>query len=391
MGIKNLAKLIKTNCPNGINPRQLKYYTGHKVAVDASLCIYQFLVSIRIDGANMAYGDSSTSHLNGLFYRSIRWIENGIIPVFVFDGAAPAAKVHELAKRNKRREEANAKLEEAKEKDDAKAIEKYARMNVKMEAVHIEECQKLLKVMRIPFLTAPSEAEAHCAWLCKNNYVDAVATEDMDTLSFGSPILLRNFNVSSAKKIPIDEYNLKNILKGLNLNMSQFRDLCILLGCDYSCTLKGIGVKRAFDLIKKHGSITGIFEDNPQLLEDNPEFKWESAKEIFTNLADDEMNAKSSNDQGSVKKPENIDTVDKENGSNATKNEFDKTDIENTNIDSLDAIRLRTKEIDIEEVAAFLCEEKGFERARIEKSIKRLMGVAKATKQTRIDQFFAKK
>lgn len=41
----------------------------------------------------------------------------------------------------------------------------------------------------------------------------------------------------------------------------QFIDLCILLGCDYCGTIKGIGPKRAIDLIRQHGSIEEILEN----------------------------------------------------------------------------------------------------------------------------------
>lgn len=40
---------------------------------------------------------------------------------------------------------------------------------------------------------APADAEALCAWLVKEGTVDAVASEDMDTLPFGANILIRQF------------------------------------------------------------------------------------------------------------------------------------------------------------------------------------------------------
>lgn len=43
-------------------------------------------------------------------------------------------------------------------------------------------------------LQAPGDAEALCAWLVKKGTVDAVASEDMDTLPFGANILIRQFN-----------------------------------------------------------------------------------------------------------------------------------------------------------------------------------------------------
>jgi len=46
------------------------------------------------------------------------------------------------------------------------------------------------------------------------NDVHAAATEDMDTLTFGSKLLLRGFN---SKKEPITEINLEMILEGINI------------------------------------------------------------------------------------------------------------------------------------------------------------------------------
>lgn len=51
----------------------------------------------------------------GTFYRTIRLIENGIKPVFVFDGKPPKMKSGELEKRAERREEAQKELEKATE------------------------------------------------------------------------------------------------------------------------------------------------------------------------------------------------------------------------------------------------------------------------------------
>jgi hypothetical protein len=58
--------------------------TGRKVAIDASMSIYQFLIAVRSEGANLTNDDGeTTSHLSGLFYRTIRMINHGIKPVYV--------------------------------------------------------------------------------------------------------------------------------------------------------------------------------------------------------------------------------------------------------------------------------------------------------------------
>lgn len=70
-------------------------------------------------------------------------------------------------------------------------------------------------------LQAPSEAEAQCAELARGGKVYAAGSEDMDTLTFGAPILYRHLTFSEARKTPISEINLQKALEGLEMSMSQ--------------------------------------------------------------------------------------------------------------------------------------------------------------------------
>ena len=74
----------------------------------------------------------------------------------------------------------------------------------------------------------------------------ATATEDMDALTFRTPKLLRRLTFSQGKdKQAILEIDCEMVLNGMQLTYEQFVDLCILCGCDYSDTIKGIGPKTA--------------------------------------------------------------------------------------------------------------------------------------------------
>jgi flap endonuclease-1 len=139
MGITNLAKLIADCASSAIKENEIKNYfgknqrermrerskvtnrnndfiLGRKIAIDASMCIYQFLIAVRSDGNSMTNEDGeTTSHLIGMFYRTIRLMENGIKPVYVFDGKPPTLKGGELQKRKERRAEAEEHLEKATE------------------------------------------------------------------------------------------------------------------------------------------------------------------------------------------------------------------------------------------------------------------------------------
>ncbi|KAJ3611310.1 hypothetical protein NHX12_021326 [Muraenolepis orangiensis] len=262
MGIHGLAKLIADQAPGAIKEHDIKSYFGRKIAIDASMCIYQFLIAVRQDGNLLQNEDGeTTSHLMGMFYRTIRMLEHGIKPVYVFDGKPPQMKSGELEKRGERRAEAEKQLIKAQEAGEQEDVDKFTKRLVRVTKQHNDECKKLLSLMGVPYIEAPCEAEASCAALVKAGKVFATATEDMDSLTFGTNVLLRHLLASEAKKLPIQEFHFSRMLQDIGLTNEQFIDLCILLGCDYCGTIKGIGPKRAIDLIKQHGSIEEILDN----------------------------------------------------------------------------------------------------------------------------------
>ncbi|KAF9732958.1 Elongation of fatty acids protein 2 [Paraphaeosphaeria minitans] len=261
MGIKQLFQIIQEHAPDAVKTGEIKNHFGRKVAIDASMSIYSFLIAVRSDGQQlMNESGETTSHLLGLFYRTLRMVENGIKPLYVFDGAPPKLKSGELAKRFQRKTEAQAAQEEAKETGTAEDIEKFARRTVRVTREHNEECRRLLKLMGIPYIVAPTEAEAQCAELARGGKVYAAASEDMDTLTFNTPILLRHLTFSEQRKEPILEIHLDKVLEGLDMKREQFVDLCILLGCDYLDPIKGVGPSTALKLIREHGTLEKVYE-----------------------------------------------------------------------------------------------------------------------------------
>src|ERR1700712_1828727 len=225
------------------------------------MSIYSFLIAVRSDGQQlMNETGETTSHLMGMFYRTLRIVDNGIKPLYVFDGAPPKLKSGELAKRFQRKAEALEQHEEAKETGTAEEVERFSRRTVRVTREHNAECQRLLKLMGVPFIVAPTEAEAQCAVLARAGKVYAAASEDMDTLTFDSPILLRHLTFSEQRKEPIQEIHLDRVLEGLEMELDQFIDLCILLGCDYVDPIKGIGPSTALKLIRDHKNLEGVVE-----------------------------------------------------------------------------------------------------------------------------------
>ena len=83
-----------------------------RIAIDAFNTIYQFLAIIRQRDGSLLMDDEGnvTSHLSGLFYRTINFLEHNIRPIFVFDGTPSELKLDTIEERRKIKEEYKEKM-----------------------------------------------------------------------------------------------------------------------------------------------------------------------------------------------------------------------------------------------------------------------------------------
>jgi flap endonuclease-1 len=250
--------------------QDLRVLRGKVIAIDAYNALYQFLAAIRQpDGTPLMDSQGRiTSHLSGLFYRTINLVENGVKPVYVFDGKPPELKAREIEKRKAIKEEASKKYEEAIKAGDLEAARRYAAMASKLTDSMVEDAKRLLSAMGIPWVQAPAEGEAQAAYMARVGDAYATASQDYDSLLFGSPRLIRNLTISGKRKLPKkEEYveifpeiiELDKLLMKLGLTREALIDIGILVGTDYNPDgFEGIGPKRAYQLIKAYGSIERI-------------------------------------------------------------------------------------------------------------------------------------
>ena len=129
MGIKGLFPFVSENAPLAVKETKMEAMTGRTIAIDASMCLYQFLVAVRQGEAQSNLSNAAgdvTSHIQGFLGRTVRLLELGIKPVYVFDGKPPELKQATLANRKEKKEEADAELATAIEGGDAEEIRKAA-------------------------------------------------------------------------------------------------------------------------------------------------------------------------------------------------------------------------------------------------------------------------
>ncbi|KAM0667525.1 hypothetical protein ACQRIU_003390 [Beauveria bassiana] len=121
--------------------------------------------------------------------------------------------------------------------------------------VMVSECQSLLRLFGIPYITAPMEAEAQCAELVRLGMVDGIVTDDSDTFLFGGTRVYKNmFNSNKF----VECYLGNELEKDLSLSRQQLIALAHLLGSDYTEGLPGVGPVTAVEIISEFPGKDGL-------------------------------------------------------------------------------------------------------------------------------------
>jgi flap endonuclease-1 len=286
MGIKSLHQILQEHAPECYKTNHLSTYAFKKIAIDISLFLFKFKASA---------GDKWITSFMDLISCLRKW---DIHSVFIYDGKAPLEKFEEQQKRRE---------QQAKQKDNIKELEneiliyeengkigdlmlnickkegivslfrqkdridlnvvKEKLEKMKNQAVSITEndiiiSKKLFEIMNVPYIQAPAEAECLASILCIHGKVDAVLSEDTDVLAYGSPLFLSKIDIFKGTVVELD-YNC--ILDKMGMTSASFRDMCILLGCDYNSNVAGYGPKKSYQLIKTHKNIEEVIEEMEKL------------------------------------------------------------------------------------------------------------------------------
>jgi len=211
-----------------------------------------------------------------------------------------------------------------------------------------EDSKRLLNLMGIPWVQAPSEGEAQAAHIVKRGDADYCASQDYDSQLFGAPRLVRNVTISGRRKLPgknvyievePEVIELEQVLKECGITHEQLIDVGILVGTDFNPEgIKGLGPKTALKLIKEYGSLENAL---PHIK--NAEFPVEpqKIKEIFLH-------------------PKVTDNY-----------------------------KIEWREPDVEGVIDFICRERDFSEDRVRKALEKMQkGIAKLKGKTTLERWF---
>jgi len=298
MGVHDLPQLIKSETgTHAMKQKNISSFKGMKVAVDTSLLVHKMGIGSRGSGVDMVNKDGQlTSHLCLTFYKILQFLENGMTPIFVFDGKPPDLKNTTLGSRAAIKSNALAKMNEIEDTTSGEYI-KYFKQTFKPTINDYNELKIMLDLMGIPYISAPGEADTVLSWLASREdesgekFVDGVCSEDSDMLPHGSPYLFKNMLDALGKNGFVTVIDLDKTLKHMDITMNQFIDICLLLGCDFCNRIKNVGPKKIYNLIKTRKNLRNVIKflkeeslTNKKIIVDKDNVKCMfSAREYFRN------------------------------------------------------------------------------------------------------------
>jgi flap endonuclease-1 len=244
MGISGFTKFYKTLIRKHI-PSE---YTGKIVLIDAMQKIYQLCIGHRCSGKELTRKDGkSINHLLSIFIFTMKLLEKGILPVFVFDGKRTAEKLQTIKERKEQKIKAEHMYESLRDEDSKESI-KYYKRSFSISPEQMNECKYILRLMGVPFIQCPEEADQQCAIV--SNYdklnIAGVMTEDSDVLVFGGTKILKDFSVKENTTYEINREDIlpflkekankilrQNKMKEIEFTNDNFIDFSIIMGTDY--------------------------------------------------------------------------------------------------------------------------------------------------------------
>jgi flap endonuclease-1 len=279
MGIKSLTKTIQKESPESIHHENIYKLSGKRLAVDASLIIYQQLLNNSKGKLFRTSQGKITNHITGLFYKIMNYISLNITLIFVFDGKPPDNKKECIKGRKEKSEKAKELCVKATTEEDKN---KYEKASIRVTKGMIDDVKQLLRLMGVSYIHPNGEGEAYASELCRIGYVDYVLSEDMDSLVYGCPRLIRKcVDRSLKRKDIVSIFHYQQMIQDIELTEDQFTEFCILCGCDYCQSPPKIGPITALKLMKQYKSIDKIIELPKYSFPENYKETFEGAKKNF--------------------------------------------------------------------------------------------------------------
>ncbi|XP_052056591.1 exonuclease 1 isoform X2 [Apodemus sylvaticus] len=243
MGIQGLLQFIK----EASEPVSVKKYKGQAVAVDTYCWLHKGAIAC---AEKLAKGEPTDRYVGFCMKFVNMLLSYGVKPILVFDGCTlPSKKEVERSRRERRQSNLLKGKQLLREGKVSEARDCFTRsVNITHAMAH--KVIKAARALGVDCLVAPYEADAQLAYLNKAGIVQAVVTEDSDLLAFGCKKVILKMD-QFGNGLEVDQARL-GMCKQLGdvFTEDKFRYMCILSGCDYLASLRGIGLAKACKVLR---------------------------------------------------------------------------------------------------------------------------------------------
>ena len=258
MGIRDLLSLYKTL----LTKENLSNFRGKTCAIDMMVWLYKGMYAVN-NNPNI-----KDIYLNFPLKMLTILKENGINCIAVFDGNILPAKLKEIQERINCKIANNILASKLREEGDIVKSNAVNNRSLNVTQVHINTLIFLLKKLNFKIIVAPYESDAQIAYLYHTNQIDFAITEDSDLIPYGVKRIAFKLNENGDFEylnLNIKELS-QEIITNLNeegkfvLQLSQLKlvQFCVMLGCDYIKSIKGLGMKTLIKLFKEMDSFENI-------------------------------------------------------------------------------------------------------------------------------------
>lgn len=253
MGVTGLLQHLKEIQ----QPVSLATFRGKTLAVDTYGWLHRGLVSC---AQELCQEQPTRKYVNSVIKKVDMLRHFGVEPYLVFDGAYLPTKAETARERRAKRMEAQHRAAQFLQRGDRKLAWKEFMKAAGVTPEMAKSIMVELDAKHVKYVVAPYEADPQMVYLEKIGAVDGILSEDSDLLVFGCRRLITKLT-DFGECVVIDRADfsrVKKIPQLANYTPTQLRLVAMLAGCDYTKGVPGIGLKTAFTLVWKHGTLEGI-------------------------------------------------------------------------------------------------------------------------------------
>ncbi|KAJ7969980.1 Flap endonuclease GEN-like 2 [Quillaja saponaria] len=236
MGVKNLWDILDS-CKKTL---PLHHLQNKRICIDLSCWMVQ-LQSVSRSHSCM----KEKVYLRGLFHRLRALIALNCSLILVADGSIPAIKLSTYRRR------LNSGSEVMQNETNSEKVTSLRRNMGSEFSCMIKEAKVLGMALGIPCLDGIEEAEAQCALLNSEMLCDGCFSSDSDIFLFGAKTVYRDICLGDGGYVVC--YEMADIQRQLGYGRNSLISLALLLGCDYSQGVYGLGPESACRLVKSIG------------------------------------------------------------------------------------------------------------------------------------------